>query len=99
MSRSNRVWKRVLRKKIGHAHLSRKIVVSQEGPGEFKVVQDYELSRLRRYDSARTSPHTASDCYEWTYSTREAAIEQAEKCVRESERDAWELLPASSLIG
>jgi hypothetical protein len=98
VSRSDRIWQRILRKKIGQAHLSRKIVVTQEGPSDFKVVQDYELGRLRRFDNARTLPQSAVDCYEWSFSTRVAALEQAERCVRESERDAWELLPASSLL-
>ena len=98
MPSSQRIWKRVLTKKIGHAHLSRKIVITQEGFSQYKVVQDYELSRLRRYDTARSSPQAAVDCYEWMYSTKQAAIDQAEKCVRESEKDAWELLPSSSLM-
>ena len=98
MPSSHRIWKRVLTKKVGNAHLSRKIVVTQEGFARYKVVQEYELARLRRYDQARFSPQAAIDCYEWMYSTQEAAIDQALRCVRESENDAWELLPSSSLL-
>ena len=98
MSRNPRVWKRLLHKQMENATYWRKIVVFEEGPSAFKVVQEYEINRMTPYEKMRASPSTLMSSLEWMYSSKGAAIEQAERCLKESEEDAWQLSSAAGLM-
>lgn len=98
MSRNPRVWKRLLRKQMENATYWRKIVVFEEGPSSFKVVQEYEINRMTPYEKRNASPSTLMSSLEWMYSTQAAAVEQAERCLKESEEDAWQLSSAAGLM-
>ncbi len=78
-----------MQKKIDNAQYWREIVILEEGPFVFKVVQEHRPGGELGMGYSATLQRTV-----WTCPTREAATEQALCCLQESRQDAW-LFPSS----
>jgi hypothetical protein len=89
MSAGNEIWNHVMQKKIDNAQYWREIVILEEGPYVFKVVQEHRPGGELRSSVAGMLQRTV-----WTCPSREAATEQALRCLQESRKDAWSF-PAS----
>jgi hypothetical protein len=95
MSDDTEIFKHVMQKRIGNADYWREIVILEEGPFVFRVVQQLQLGRI---DSAGTLPAvrpSASNRFEWICPSKEAATEQALRCLQQSKNDNW-LFPSSA---
>ena len=91
MSGDAKIFERVMRKQIGNAEFWRRIEIVEEGPFVFRVVQDHELSRMG--SEAKTVQSAARS--EWMCLSREAATEQALRCLHQSKNDKW-VFPTSA---
>ncbi len=84
MSAGNEIWNHLMQKKIDNAQYWREIAILEEGPFVFKVVQEHRPGGEWRAVIPGALQRTV-----WTYPTREAATEQALRCLQESRQDAW----------
>jgi hypothetical protein len=85
MSAEAKIFERVLQKRIGDSEYWRRIEILEEGPFVFRVVQDHELRPMDN-GAKRVQPATRS---EWMCPSREAATEQALRCLHQSKNDQW----------
>jgi len=85
-----------LQKRIGNTEYWREIVILEEGPFVYRVVQEL---RVKLIDSAGTlmavRPAIASRL-EWICSSKEEATAQALRCLQQSKDDDWLLPPTAS---
>jgi hypothetical protein len=88
------IFKHVMQKKIGNTDCRREIVIVEEGPFVFRVVQQLQLGVV---DGGTLKALRASfpSRVEWICSSREAATEQALRCLHQSKNDNW-LIPSSA---
>jgi len=84
------IFKHVMQKKVGDAEYWREIKIFEEGPCVFRVVQEVHLGTM---DDAGVLK--AVRRVEWVCASREAATEQALKCLHQSQTDNW-LFPSSA---
>jgi hypothetical protein len=87
MSADPKIFERVMQKRIGDAEFWRRIEIVEEGPFVFRVVQDHELSRMESEGKPKTVQAAARS--EWMCPSREAATEQALRCLHQSKNDEW----------
>jgi hypothetical protein len=80
----SKIFEHLLHKRIGNTDYQREIVILEEGPYVFRVLQGY---KSEQFDPSRT---------EWVCLSREAATEQALRCLQQSRIDNWALAPAAS---
>ncbi len=78
----NKIFEHHMQKRIGNTDHRREIVILEEGPFVFRVVQGIYLG-----DPSRS---------EWICPTKEAATEQALRCLHQSRIDNWSFLPSAS---
>lgn len=80
----SKIFEHHLQKRIGNIDYRREIVILEEGPFVFRVVQGIHLDQS---DPSRC---------EWICPTKEAATEQALRCLHQSRCDNWSFLPSAS---
>jgi hypothetical protein len=95
MSADTGIFQHVMQKRIGNIEYWRKIVIVEEGPFVFRVVQEHELGRMESGDlrAAQTAIGSRS---EWMCPSKEAATEQALRCLHQSKKDEWIFSPSAS---
>jgi hypothetical protein len=96
MSDDATIFEHVMRKEIGKAEFRREIVVLEEGPFVFRVVQDQHLSQNDIVEKRKAAILGVPGRFEWICQSKEAAIEQALKCLHQSKIDQWLFLPSAS---
>jgi hypothetical protein len=89
------IFKHVMQKKVGDAEYWREIKIFEEGPCVFRVVEEVQLGTMD--DAGVLKPVHSIDARraEWVCASREAATEQALKCLHQSQTDNW-LFPSSA---
>jgi hypothetical protein len=96
MSNDQQIFKHVMQKRVDNAEYWREIVILEEGPFVFRVVQELQLGLIDASGALkRVRPHTPSRL-EWIYPSREAATEQALRCLHQSKNDNWLFPPSAS---
>jgi hypothetical protein len=80
----SRIFEHLLHKRIGNTDYQREIVILEEGPFVFRVLQGFKLDQE---DPGRS---------EWLCLSREAATEQALRCLHQSRIDDWSFQPTAS---
>jgi hypothetical protein len=80
----SKIFEHLLHKRIGNTDYQREIVILEEGPFVFRVLQGFKSEQS---DPSRT---------EWVCLSREAATEQALRCLQQSRIDNWSFAPAAS---
>ena len=78
----SKIFEHVMQRRIGDTEYSRELFILEEGPFVFRVVQELHLGQ------------TVPSRREWICPTKEAATEQALRCLHQSKSDNW-LSPAS----
>ena len=80
----SRIFEHHLHKRIGNTDYQREIVILEEGPFVFRVLQGFK------------SEHGDPSRSEWICLSREAATEQALRCLHQSRIDNWSFVPSAS---
>jgi hypothetical protein len=89
MSKDTEIFKHVMQKTIGNAEYWREILILEEGPYVFKVVQEVR-------PGLKTIGPAIPSRVEWICSSKEAATEQALRCLQQSKNENWLLPPTAS---
>ena len=96
MADDSRIFTHMMQKSIGNAEYRREIVIIEEGPFVFRVVQEHHLNRVEGGPKVKPMWPGVLSRSEWICPTKEAATEQALRCLYESKRDHWLLSPSAS---
>jgi hypothetical protein len=83
------IFKHVMQKKVGDAEYWREIKIFEEGPYVFRVVQEVQLGKMDDAGVLKAVRPIGVRRVEWVCASREAATEQALKCLHQSQTDDW----------
>ena len=89
MSDDIKIFEHVMQKKIGNTEYWREIVIFEEGPFVFRVVQELQLGKSDGAGILRAVRSGVPSRSEWICPTKEAATEQALRCLHQSKIDNW----------
>ncbi len=92
-------WLRELRKKLDDAEIRQTIVISEAGPGSFRVVQEYELERNRIGRRLSLVKPSAAYRQDSLYETMDAAIQEAKRWVNKCCINGWWICRAEGPAG
>jgi hypothetical protein len=95
MADDDEIFKHVMQKKIGEAEYWREIRILEEGPFVFRVVQEVQQGVVDSTGNLKALRPIGPRRAEWVCASREAATEQALKCLHQSQTDNW-LFPPSA---
>jgi hypothetical protein len=95
MADDEEIFKHVMQKKIGEAEYWREIKIVEEGPFVFRVVQEVQLGVVDDAGALKPVRPIPPRRAEWICASREAATEQALRCLHQSQTDNW-LFPPSA---
>jgi hypothetical protein len=95
MADDDEIFKHVMQKKIGEAEYWREIKIVEEGPYVFRVVQEVQAGVMDDAGALKAMRPIGPRRAEWICASREAATEQALRCLHQSQTDNW-LFPPSS---
>jgi hypothetical protein len=85
-----------MQKRIDNAEYWREIRILEEGPFVFRVIQELQQG-LSDVDGARKVVRPASSSrLEWICPSRQAATEQALRCLQQSRNDNWMASPTAT---
>jgi hypothetical protein len=90
------IFRHVMQKRIGSAQYWREIVILEEGPFVFRVVQDLQSATIDSGGMLNVVRPSVPSRLEWVCASKEAATEQALRCLQQSKNDNWLFLPSSS---
>jgi hypothetical protein len=96
MSDDTEIFKQVLQKKIDNAEYWREIVILEEGPFVFRVVQELQSGQIDSTGTLKAMRPSVPSRFEWVCSSKEAATEQALRCLQQSKNDDWLFPPSAS---
>jgi hypothetical protein len=96
MSDNTEVFKHVLHKRIGNTEYWREIVIFEEGPFVFRVVQELQLNLIDSTGTLKAVRPPIPSRLEWICSSKEEATQQALRCLQQSKDDDWLLPPTAS---
>jgi hypothetical protein len=89
MSDNTEIFKHVLQKSIGNKEYWREIVIVEEGPFVFRVVQELQLSLIDSAGTLKAVRPPVPGRLEWICSSKEEATQQALRCLQQSKEDDW----------
>ena len=90
------IFRHVLQKRIDDAEYWREIVILEEGPFVFRVVQELQLGLIDSTGALKAMRPSVPSRFEWICSSKEAATEQALRCLQQSKNDNWLSPPSAS---
>jgi hypothetical protein len=96
MSEHTEIFKHVLKKRIGNVEHWREIVIFEEGPFVFRVFQELQVNLIDDAGTLRAVRPIIPSRVEWLCSSKEAATEQALRCLQQSKDDDWLVSPTAS---
>jgi hypothetical protein len=96
MSDNTEIFKHVLHKKINNAEYWREIVIFEEGPFVFRVVQELRVNLIDSTGTPKAVRPAIPSRLEWVCSSKEEATQQALRCLQQSKDDNWLLPPTAS---
>ena len=96
MSDNTEIFKHVLQKRIGNTEYWREIVIFEEGPFVFRVVQELQVNLIDSAGTLKAVRPAIPSRLEWICSSKEAATEQALRCLQQSKDDDWLVRPTAS---
>jgi hypothetical protein len=96
MSNDAEIFRHVMQKRIDNAEYWREIVILEEGPFVFRVVQELQLGLIDSAGTLKAVHPGAPNRFEWICSSKEAATEQALRCLQQSKNDNWLVMPSAS---
>jgi hypothetical protein len=96
MSDNTEIFKHVLQKRIGNTEYWREIVIFEEGPFVFRVVQELQVNLIDNAGLLKAVRPSLPSRLEWICSSKEAATEQALRCLQQSKDDDWLVPPTAS---
>jgi hypothetical protein len=95
MSESAPIFKHLMQKNIGNAEYWREIVILEEGPYVYRVIQELQLGQLDSTGTRQMVRPANPNRLEWICPSRQAATEQALRCLQQSKNDNW-MFPAAA---
>lgn len=96
MSNDTEIFKHAMQKTVGSTEYWREIRICEEGPFVFRVIQELQLGMTDGAGVPKTVRPSVPNRIEWVCSSREAATEQALRCLQQSKNDNWLFPPAAS---
>jgi hypothetical protein len=96
MSDDSQIFKHVMQKRVGSTDYWREIVILEEGPYVFRVIQELHLGLIDTAGVLGKARPSIPNRLEWICSSREAATEQALRCLQQSKNDDWLVPPAAT---
>lgn len=96
MSDNTEIFKHALQKRIGNTEYWREIVIFEEGPFVFRVVQELQVNLIDSAGMLKAVRPAIPSRLEWICSSKEAATEQALRCLQQSKDDDWLVPPTAS---
>jgi hypothetical protein len=96
MSDHTEIFKHVLQKRIGSTEYRREIVILEEGPFVYSVVQELQVNLIDSAGTLKAVRPAIPSRLEWICSSKEEATEQALRCLQQSKDDDWPPPTASS---
>lgn len=96
MADDEEIFKHVMQKKIGDAEYWREIKIVEEGPYVFRVVQEVQAGVIDDVGALKAVRPIGPRRAEWICASREAATEQALRCLHQSQTDNWLFPPLSA---
>jgi hypothetical protein len=90
------IFKHVMQKTIGDAEYWREIKILEEGPFVFRVVQEIQQGVIDSAGALKALRPIGPRRAEWICASREAATEQALRCLHQSQTDNWLFPPSAS---
>ncbi len=96
MAGDSEIFKHVMQKQIGKLEYWRKIEILEEGPYVFRVIQEHQVSRTESPSKLKPLELSVPGRSEWICPSKEAATEQALRCLLESKKDDWLFSPSAS---
>jgi hypothetical protein len=95
MSDDSEIFRHVMQKRIDNAEYWREIVILEEGPFVFRVVQELQSGLVDGAGALKMMRPSVPSRIEWICPSREAATEQALRCLQQSKNDNW-LFPSTA---
>ncbi len=95
MSDDTEIFRHVMQKRIDNAEYWREIVIFEEGPFVFRVVQELQAGLIDGASALKRVRPSVPSRIEWICSSKEAATEQALRCLQQSKNDNW-LFPSTA---
>jgi hypothetical protein len=96
MPDDDEIFKHVMQKTIGDAEYWREIKIVEEGPYVFRVVQEVQQGVVDSEGALKALRPIGPRRAEWICASREAATEQALRCLHQSQTDNWLFPPAAT---
>jgi hypothetical protein len=96
MSDETEIFKHVMQKRIGSAEYWREIAIFEEGPFVFRVVEELQLGLIDSAGTLKAVRPSVPSRSEWICSSKEAATEQALRCLQQSKNDNWSFPTSAS---
>jgi hypothetical protein len=96
MSDDAEIFRHVMQKRIDNAEYWREIVIVEEGPFVFRVVQELQSGLIDGAGALKMVRPSVPSRIEWICSSKEAATEQALRCLHQSKSDNWLFPPTAS---
>jgi hypothetical protein len=83
------LFKHLMQKNVGDAEYWREIVILEEGPYVFRVIQELQLGQTDSAGERKMVRPASPNRLEWICPSRQAATEQALRCLQQSKNDNW----------
>jgi hypothetical protein len=89
------IFKHLMQKRIEDAEYWREIVILEEGPYVYRVIQELRLGQIDGAGERKMVRPAHPNRMEWICPSRQAATEQALRCLQQSRNDNW-VLPSTA---
>src|ERR1700742_3339667 len=89
MPESAPIFKHLMQKKIEDAEYWREILILEEGPYVFRVIQELRLGQTDSAGEKKMVRPAHPNRMEWICPSLQSATEQALRCLQQSRNDNW----------
>ena|ERR1700761_1832563 len=96
MSELAPIFTHLMQKQIDNAQYWREIVILEEGPYVFRVIQELQVGQTDLAGERKRVRPATPNRMEWICSSRQAATEQALRCLQQCRNENWEFPSAAS---
>jgi hypothetical protein len=96
MSEDAPIFKHLMQKHVDNAEYWREILILEEGPYVFRVIQELQVGQTDVAGERKRVRPATPNRMEWICSSRQAATEQALRCLHQSRTDNWVFPPAAT---
>jgi hypothetical protein len=96
MSETAPIFEHLMQKEIDNAQYWREIRILEEGPYVYRVIQELQVGQTDVAGERKRVRPAVPNRMEWICSSRQAATEQALRCLQQSRNDNWQFPSTAS---